>query len=208
MADKKITDLTLIDEATDDVSLPGDDGVQTYRITIAQIKEFVLKSAAPLGSISAFAGTTPPSTNWFICNGQDISRTTYATLFSLIGTTHGAGDGVTTFGLPDLRGEFIRGLDNGRGVDSSRTLGSDQNDTTRRPRNTSFTTNTTGDHTHVREEFASVASGGSGRLVPSGAGSNRSTQSAGDHSHSITGGGDAETRPRNIAMNYIIKVIA
>lgn len=48
--------------------------------------------------------------NWFLCDGQAISRTTYATLFSIIGTNFGAGDGSTTFNLPDYRGKFLRGL--------------------------------------------------------------------------------------------------
>lgn len=61
--------------------------------------------------------------------GQAISRTTYSALFALFGTTYGAGDGSTTFNLPDLRGEFVRGWDHGRGVDSGRTLGSFQNAT-------------------------------------------------------------------------------
>lgn len=48
--------------------------------------------------------------NWFLCNGQAISRTTYSQLFALIGTNFGAGDGTTTFNLPDYRGKFLRGL--------------------------------------------------------------------------------------------------
>lgn len=48
--------------------------------------------------------------NWFLCDGQEVSRTTYATLFSIIGTNFGAGDGSTTFNLPDYRGKFLRGL--------------------------------------------------------------------------------------------------
>ena len=48
--------------------------------------------------------------NWFLCNGQAISRTTYSKLFSIIGTNYGAGDGSTTFNLPDYRGKFLRGL--------------------------------------------------------------------------------------------------
>lgn len=61
--------------------------------------------------------------------GQAISRTTYSALFALFGTTYGVGDGSTTFNLPDTRGEFIRGWDHGRGIDSGRTLGSFQNAT-------------------------------------------------------------------------------
>jgi len=60
------------------------------------------------------------------CNGAAISRTTYATLFARIGTTWGIGDGGTTFNVPDLRGEFVRGWDDGRGVDSGRGFASFQ----------------------------------------------------------------------------------
>jgi len=59
---------------------------------------------------------------WRACSGQAVSRTTYAALFAAIGTEYGVGDGSTTFDLPDLRGEFLRGWDNGRGVDSGRVL--------------------------------------------------------------------------------------
>ena len=58
----------------------------------------------------------------------EVSRTTYADLFAACGTAYGAGDGSTTFALPDLRGEFIRGFDDGRGVDSGRVFGSAQSD--------------------------------------------------------------------------------
>lgn len=55
-----------------------------------------------------FAGASAPD-GWFICNGQLVSRTTYASLFAAIGTTFGVGDGSTTFAVPDLRGQFVRG---------------------------------------------------------------------------------------------------
>ena len=81
--------------------------------------------ALPAGMIAPFAMTTPP-TGWLECNGAAISRSTYATLFAAIGTVHGAGDGSSTFNLPDLRASFIRGFDNSRGVDSGRSFGSFQ----------------------------------------------------------------------------------
>ena len=62
----------------------------------------------PLGTINAFGGATAPE-GWMLCQGQAISRTDYADLFAVIGTNFGAGDGSTTFNLPDLRGEFLRG---------------------------------------------------------------------------------------------------
>ncbi|MEZ5781808.1 MAG: tail fiber protein [Rhizobiaceae bacterium] len=72
-----------------------------------------------VGVVVPFPMTTPPA-GWLICNGQAVSRVTYARLFALLGLTWGAGDGATTFNLPDLRGMFIRGWDNGRGVDPAR----------------------------------------------------------------------------------------
>lgn len=84
-------------------------------------------SSAPPGQIAFFAQSSAPS-GWLKANGAAVSRTAYAALFAAIGTTHGAGDGSTTFNVPDLRGEFIRGWDNGRGVDSGRALGTAQLD--------------------------------------------------------------------------------
>ncbi|MDK1331621.1 phage tail protein [Cronobacter sakazakii] len=76
-----------------------------------------------VGMVAAFAANAAP-TGWLVANGGLISRVTYARLFSRIGTTFGAGDGSTTFALPDMRGEFVRGWDNGRGVDVGRAFGS------------------------------------------------------------------------------------
>lgn len=64
---------------------------------------------APTGAVTMFAGSSLPAGGWLWCNGQAVSRTTYATLFALIGTTYGAGDGSTTFNLPDLRQRFPLG---------------------------------------------------------------------------------------------------
>lgn len=62
----------------------------------------------PIGTINAFGGTTAPE-GWLICQGQALSRTEYKDLFDVIGTNFGSGDGSTTFNVPDLRGEFLRG---------------------------------------------------------------------------------------------------
>ncbi|MBW1279273.1 phage tail protein [Escherichia coli] len=78
-----------------------------------------------VGMTASFAMNTPP-TGWLAADGSAVSRNIYARLFSRIGTTWGAGDGSTTFNLPDLRGEFVRGIDNGRTADPSRVFGSSQ----------------------------------------------------------------------------------
>lgn len=62
----------------------------------------------PIGTVIAFAGNSAPS-GYLICNGAAVSRTTYANLFTIIGTTYGEGDGSTTFNLPNLTNKFIMG---------------------------------------------------------------------------------------------------
>lgn len=84
----------------------------------AVTKEYVDSFAAyatgmPIGAIAPFAGAAATIPGWLLCNGATVSRSTYADLFAAIGTTYGAGDGVLTFGLPDLRNEFIRGFTTG-----------------------------------------------------------------------------------------------
>lgn len=76
-------------------------------------------SSTPVGSISGYAGSSAPS-GWLLCYGQAISRTTYASLFSALGTTYGSGDGSTTFNIPDLRGRVIAGVDNMGGSAANR----------------------------------------------------------------------------------------
>jgi phage-related tail fiber protein len=83
------------------------------------------KQRTPAGALMDFAMATAP-TGWLKCNGATVGRVAYAELFAAIGTAWGDGDGVNTFRLPDLRGEFRRGWDDGRGIDSSRAFGSGQ----------------------------------------------------------------------------------
>jgi microcystin-dependent protein len=77
-------------------------------------------SAAQNSLIIPFSGTTAPD-GWMLCEGQAISRTKYSRLFSIIGTAYGIGDGTSTFNLPDLRGQFLRGVDRGSNRDPDKT---------------------------------------------------------------------------------------
>ena len=86
---------------------------------------FTPSGSSDTGAVTFFARNSAPA-GWLKANGAAVSRTTYAALFSAIGTAFGAGNGSTTFNLPDLRGEFPRGWDDGRGVDPSRGFGSAQ----------------------------------------------------------------------------------
>lgn len=74
----------------------------------------------PVGSLLMYASNTLPSSNWLMCYGQAVSRTTYATLFSRLSTVYGVGDGSTTFNLPDLRGRVAAGQDDMGGTSANR----------------------------------------------------------------------------------------
>lgn len=67
-----------------------------------------LQVLVPVGCVQAFAGSTTPD-GWLLCNGSAVSRTDYAALFAVVGTTYGTGDGSTTFNLPNLTDKFIQG---------------------------------------------------------------------------------------------------
>lgn len=150
-------------------------------------------TVVPVGTVIMYYGQTAP-TGYLECNGQSTSG--FPELEALIGAN-----------TPDLRGEFVRGWDNGRGVDTNRDLGSTQNDTTRRPRITSFSTNNPGDHTHtyrIRATRSGNSSGGTAFGDDSLTG-NINSGGNGGHTHSIQSGGDPETRPRNVALMHCIK---
>ena len=142
------------------------------------------------GAVLYVASSTAP-TGWLKANGAAISRTTYATLFTQIGTTFGVGDGSTTFNLPDLRGEFIRSFSDGRAVDSGRSFGSAQ----------AATQIWNGIDTYVGG--GGVRSGGED-VISDGARPHSGHAFAGSNANtSITG--SQGVRPRNIALLAIIK---
>ncbi len=147
--------------------------------------------AAPPGTVAYFARPNAPA-GWLKCNGATVGRAAYAGLFAAIGVTFGAGDGSTTFTLPDLRGEFLRGWDDGRGVDLSRLFGSWQDDEFRAHRHTLFG-NDRGDNSGTNQLP------GAG-LYPDDA---EFYQITDPNSISLEGG--VETRPRNVALLACIK---
>ena len=100
----RISNLTETTTMADANTLPTDTTSGTRRISWANIVALL----QPVGTVIQTARTTAP-TGFLACDGAAVSRTTYANLFSAIGTTYGAGNGSTTFNLPDLRGLFVRG---------------------------------------------------------------------------------------------------
>lgn len=150
----------------------------------AQALNAGVNALVPTGAVLPFAQSTPPS-GWLACDGSVVSRTTYADLFAAIGTTYGAGDGSTTFGIVEMRGEFVRGWDNGRGVDDGRTLGS-------------FQESELASHTHSTVGFGSAGPPGTENYSVAGQSLNKEARAT-----EATGGDD--TYPRNVALLYCIK---
>jgi microcystin-dependent protein len=106
----------------------------------------IKKLLAPAGEVAYFYGANPPA-GWLKANGQNVSRTTYADLWVFMGSPN-TGDGSTTFTLPDLRGEFIRGVADGRAVDTGRALGSAQGEAFLNHSHAASSGFVSNDHTH------------------------------------------------------------
>ncbi len=87
-------------------------------MTLASLKEILLGSLPIMGEIKMYSGTTAPK-GWMFCDGAAISRTTYAKLFDVIGTKYGAGDGSTTFALPNLQGRVPIGVSSSHALAST-----------------------------------------------------------------------------------------
>lgn len=150
----------------------------------------------PVGTVNYFARQFPPE-GWLLCDGREVSRDVFSDLFNMLGTSFGTGDGKTTFNLPDLRGEFIRGLDMGRGVDSNRGLGSSQVEGILK-------------HNHNLKTETGTA-GGDACFADTGIWKKTFANEyaiTSDGTHLVVStfdSGDTETRPRNVALLACIK---
>ncbi len=200
--------------------------------TAAPAARYALRApgSIPSGMVVSYAGPlTQVPDGWLPCDGRALKSADFPTLYNRIGTTYGngsagmgAGSG-TNFNVPDLRAEFVRGLDRGRGVDVDRSVGSFQNWSTASPVSKFLVTlQSGGSHNHT---FSFINNSGVGTAIgvydasgltigttfvqPGGGSSSYpvTTSTSGAHTHtiSISGGGDAETRPVNTAVHYFIK---
>jgi len=162
-----------------------------------------IAAAVPPGTIGAFAMSSAEP-GWLFADGGAHSRTTYAALFAKIGTQHGAGDGVTTFNVPDYRGMFLRGFDAGRGLDPGRGFATFQDDEIESHGHT--ITDPGHFHQQLTDEVGSTASGGpfSVRNEAPSFWEGRNTGSAVTNI-AINNTGGAETRPKNVAVYICIK---
>ena len=222
MAQKRITQLQLRSSVSDDCNIPVDDGTQSYRVTALQFVSYILGAGVitrsmltpaerlPVGTVLITAGSTA-DTGFLYTDGSAISRTTYAALFAKIGTVYGVGDGSTTFNLPNTSGLFPKfaGSQTVSSRNFSGTLGARGRDSTSLP-GTAFTTGTeSANHGHPYNMGVGATGGGlPGYVNASGTASNTNgttnPQNA-NHTHTITGGGDALTQPGHIVFNAQIK---
>ena len=165
------------DGTTNNVTFKAGSGISLDNSTAGETTISASTSGVPTGSIQWFAGNTVPA-GWLKCDGSSYSTTAKAALFSAIGIMYGGSGG--NFNVPDLRGEFIRGWDDSRGIDSGRGMGSNQGEAIQ---------------SHAHSVFH--ASGGSGNNMAFGSGYGVG--------YSTGAAGGPETRPRNVALMAIIK---
>ena len=173
------------------------------------------ENGVPVGSIMPFAGTKAKIPDgWFFCDGTAYSSTEYPRLYEVIGESWGNTGG--DFQVPDLRGVFLRGINDSRTDDyadpDTRTVGSFQNDTIQ-SHNHNGATQGAGAHNHDNGSYKYLLK--SDGLRTSGGQDNTSGEpnvkykgeikAVGDHSHPIDSDGGAETRPVNAGVNFIIK---
>lgn len=164
--------------------------INTNTIVTYPFRSLFYDDAIAPGTVVSAPTTATPRGGWLLCNGAAVNREYYARLFRAIGTAHGTGNGTTTFNIPDYRAEFLRGNDNGRGVDTSRVLGSAQ----------SSSVDTAG--VQLREANVTWATTGAGIGSSVAYFENSNIPSYGTN---IAVLGGTETRPRNVSTNFWIK---
>lgn len=207
------------DNAAADVTLtlPGGDGNSGDALTTdgsGNLSFVSLAAAVPTGSVHQMATTTAPA-GYLKCNGAAVSRTTYADLFAIIGTTWGSGDGSTTFNVPDLRGEFVRGWDDGKGTDSGRNFASSQSSANKQHNHTATVNDSGHEHNFRGYRLQDGTDRSTQAIADDDRRSDRNDASVDDTGAiisattgitvSIANHGASEARPRNIALMYVIK---
>ncbi len=155
-------------------------------------------SGLPTGTILPYAGGVVPS-GYLLCNGSEVDRTTYASLYSVLGDAWGEGDGSTTFNLPDFRGRFLRGVDHGAG-----------NDPDAGSRSSINSGGNSGDMvgSYQEDTFESHRHSATVRMPSSGDGPHfgwSSPQTPANRTTYTNFEGGSETRPLNAGVEFIIK---
>ena len=205
-------------------TLPGADGTngQMLQTNGSGALSFTSVQGVPTGAVFCMAVATVPS-GYLECDGTAVSRTTYAALFAVIGTQYGNPNS-TQFRVPDLRGEFVRGFDNNRNIDSGRSIGSSQGSQNAQHNHSASATSTAGAHSHslnyqrkqvedtgtafvtdIRRQGGDGDGGSTTFTNNTDSGFMNNATVSVSTSVSIANQGGNESRPRNVAMMYVIK---
>lgn len=185
----------------------GDSGKLPALNTSGQLDISFLSNGVPTGAMFQWLTDTAP-TGYLLCYGQAVSRTDYATLFGVISTTYGTGDGSTTFNLPDLRGRFPLGQDDMGGSSANRVTDTDA-DTLGGADGDEFVTLTTNEmpaHTHgLSPNVYTVLGGGASQLYVATNGAVTASEANDIDTDSAGSGAAHDNMPPFITVNYIIK---
>lgn len=179
----------------------GVEGISNRQARQLANRTAYLKSRiVPVGTIIALAGSTPPA-GYLECDGAPLSRASYAALFAAIGTTYTqTTDAADKFRVPDLRGEFIRGWDHGRGADKDRAIGSSQKATRVYRRN--YFPSGWQNAMYDRDHRASADIDGAIEVISAGTTGRSNSALRGLTDGKLDG---VRVRPRNVALLYAIK---
>lgn len=168
-------------------------------------------AATPPATLTFFAGDVTisgPPTGWLLCDGQAVSRTTYAALFAILSTTYGVGNGTTTFNVPDFRGRVPIGLDNmgGSSANVVTNVAADTLGGTLGTETHALTTPEIPSHTHTYDDQYVAGTSGGAFTGPS---VTNSTSTLDEQTGRVTGSTGSGTAHNNvqpsIAMNVLIK---
>ncbi len=162
-------------------ALAAGTNIDSAAITTDKLATNTIQLLTPTGSVTQYAGSSAP-TGWMFCDGAAVSRTTYAALFAVIGTTFGSGDGTTTFNLPDLKGRVPVGKAVAGTFASLAATGGAETHTLTTAQIPSHQHNVTAySHTVTQSNALGNHSHGAGTYASSG-----SVTGGGDHSHTGT----------------------
>lgn len=224
------TEINSLNASKSEANVIGNQSTTTVNALTANVTTLNATSGSslvPLGAVLPYMGVGSVPTGFLECDGSAISRGTYASLFAVISTSYGAGDGSTTFNIPDLRGYFLRGYDHGAGEDPDAASRTDRGDGTTGDNIGTVQDHGIKDHFHTHRHYIQsyaedTNDGGSAQSQYSVENWSSDTITT---SYDVDANGDSEvganssdgtsitdsnptteTRPKNISVMYIMRV--